>query len=967
MPDFIPGQRWINDAELQHGLGTVLKSDQRSVTIVFMATGETRTYAKETAPLTRAQFSSGDTIPSHEGWTLKVTSVSEENGLYTYHGTREDQQPATLHERELDNFIQLNKPIDRLLNGQIDQDKWFELRFQTLLNVNKQLHSDVRGMVGGRTSLIPHQLYIAHEVANRFAPRILLADEVGLGKTIEAGMILHQQLITERAHRILIVVPETLIHQWLVEMLRRFNLRFSIFDEERCLADEESATQENPFHTEQLSLCSLEFLVEYPNRFQQALAGAWDMLVVDEAHHLHWSPGQASVEYQVIEALSTQTKGVLLLTATPEQLGKASHFARLRLLDGDRFSDYEKFLEEERHYEPVAQAVEELLRGDKLSDQAYQTLSATIEEGDNSDLLDQVQSNNIDPTRKENARKQLVEHLLDRHGTGRVLFRNTRSAVKGFPQRKLTAYPLPLPAAYQTCLTNFQSSGVNHPQDLLSLELLYQNTGSKKADAWTTLDPRVEWLASKLRALKPEKVLVITSSAHSALDIADELRKKYGIHAAVFHEGLTIIERDRAAAYFADGDTGAQVLICSEIGSEGRNFQFAHHLVLFDLPYNPDLLEQRIGRLDRIGQAETIQIHIPYIDNSPQQIMFHWYHEGLDAFEHTCPAGHSVFVQVESTLLEALHQIDEALEDLPALIDTTRKLHSELNTELQKGRDRLLEYNSCRLDIANQIKNKISSQDYNPELHDYLEKVFDCYGVDTEIHSSKSLVLHPGQQTDLGGFPGLHEDGTTITYDRDTALVNEDMQFLTWEHPMVNGVIDLVLSHELGNTSLCAIKNKNVPPGNLLLEAIFILESMAREQLQVSRYLPLTAIRIVIDVNGKDLSDHLSHDAINQTQEPVSPEVASQVVKSHKMEIRQLINNSETLARQTAPEILANAREQTRQLLKGEINRLKALQQVNSNVRDEEIEYFETQYQGVIQVLESAVPRLDALRIIVST
>jgi ATP-dependent helicase HepA len=967
MQDYLPGQRWISDAELQHGLGTVLKTDQRSVTVVFMATGETRTYAKETAPLTRARFSSGDTVRSHEGWSLTVTSVTEENGLYTYHGTRDKQQPASLPEGELDNFIQLNKPFDRLLNGQIDPDKWFELRYQTLLHVNAQLHSDVRGMVGGRTSLIPHQLYIAHEVASRFAPRILLADEVGLGKTIEAGMILHQQLITERAHRVLIVVPETLLHQWLVEMLRRFNLRFSIFDEERCLADEESAAMDNPFHTEQLALCSLEFLVEHPNRFQQALNGAWDMLVVDEAHHLRWTPEQASIEYQVVEALAGQTKGVLLLTATPEQLGKASHFARLRLLDADRFSDYEQFLEEEHHYEPIAQAVEELLHGDKLSTSAYQTLAATIAEGDNSELLEQVQASNTDPDTRDNARKQLVEHLLDRHGTGRVLFRNTRAAVKGFPQRKMTAYALPLPAAYQACLTDFQSTGVSHPQDLLSLELLYQHTSVRKSAPWTSFDPRIDWLARNLRELKPEKVLVITSSAQSALDMAEELRTRHGIHAAVFHEGLTIVERDRAAAYFADRETGAQVLICSEIGSEGRNFQFAHHLVLFDLPYNPDLLEQRIGRLDRIGQTETIQIHIPYIDNSPQQVMFHWYHQGLSAFEHTCPAGHSVFVQVETTLLEALHQIDEGIEDLPALIDTTKKLHQELNAELQKGRDRLLEYNSCRLDIANRIREQIDTLDKDTNLQNYLEKVFDCHGIDTEIHSSKSLILHPGAQTDLGGFPGLHEEGTTITYYRETALVNEDMQFLTWEHPMVSGAIDLILSNEQGNTSLCAISHKSIAPGNLLLEVIFILESMAREQLQVSRYLPLTTIRIVMNGNGKDIGDRLTHEAINQAQESVPLEVANQVVKSHKAEIRQLIHNSERFAKQYTPKILANAREHTRQLLQGEINRLRALQRVNPNVRDDEIEYFEMQFQAVMQALDVAAPRLDALRVIVST
>ncbi len=967
MQDFVPGQRWISDAELQHGLGTVLKSDQRSVTIVFIATGETRTYAKETAPLTRARFSAGDTIRSHEGWTLTVESVKEEHGLLIYQGSQEEGQAATLPENELDNFIQLSKPIDRLLSGQIDQDKWFELRFQTLLNMNTQLHSDIRGLVGGRTSLIPHQLYIAHEVANRYAPRVLLADEVGLGKTIEAGMILHQQLVTERANRVLIVVPETLLHQWLVEMMRRFNLRFSIFDEERCLAEEESATQDNPFHTEQLILCSLDFLVEFPNRFQQALSGSWDMLVVDEAHHLQWSPQQASTEYQVVEALANQTKGVLLLTATPEQLGKSSHFARLRLLDNDRFSSYDEFLIEEQNYEPVALAVEELLTSNKLSDRAYHTLISTIDEGDNFELLDRLQSDDIDQQGKQAARNELVEHLLDRHGTGRILFRNTRSAVKGFPQRRVTAYSLSLPKAYASCLASFQSSGISHPQELLSLELLYQATKNKTEEEWTKIDPRIDWLINKLKEIKPEKALIITSSAASALAIGDELRKKQGIHAAVFHEGMSIIERDRAAAYFADQENGTQVMICSEIGSEGRNFQFAHHLVLFDLPYNPDLLEQRIGRLDRIGQSDTIQIHVPYIDNSPQLIMFRWYHEGLSAFEHTCPTGNNVFVQVEATLLEALHQIDDGIEDLPALIDTTKRLHQKLNAELQKGRDRLLEYNSCRLEKANIISSEIYKQDKDSALQDYLEQVFDCYGIDSEVHSSNSYVIHPGQHTDIAGFPGLEEDGSTITFDRETALAHEDMQFMTWEHPMVAGAIDLVINNEKGNTALCAIKHKDVKPGTLLLEVVYILESMANEQLQVSRYLPLTIIRIVTDMDGKELGQLLTHNVINRIQEPVPPEVSSKVVKTHRNEIQQLMQHSDKIAMNHAPRILAEAQNDTRQLLQREINRLKALQHVNPSVRQEEIDHFEQLHRKVAAALESSSPRLDALRVLVST
>ena len=231
MQDFIPGQRWISSAELHMGLGTVMKVEHRTVTLLFLATGEIRTYAKQTAPLSRVTFAPGDTVLDHEGRGLIVGSVTEQDGLLTYAGTDEDGQAAQLNEGQLNNFIQLNRPTERLFSGQIDKDAWFELRYQSLQQLNRLAHSDLYGLTGCRTSLIPHQLYIAHEVANRYAPRVLLADEVGLGKTIEAGLILHHQLLTERARRILIVVPESLLHQWLVEMLRRFNLYFSIFDE----------------------------------------------------------------------------------------------------------------------------------------------------------------------------------------------------------------------------------------------------------------------------------------------------------------------------------------------------------------------------------------------------------------------------------------------------------------------------------------------------------------------------------------------------------------------------------------------------------------------------------------------------------------------------------------------------------------------------------------------------------------
>lgn len=965
MLDFIPGQRWICDTELQMGLGTVLAVDQRSVTIVFLSTGDRRIYAKETAPLTRIVFAPGDIIRSHMGWSLTVESVKETNGLLCYFGTKKDGSQAEFDESHLDNYIQLSRPGDRLFSHQIDADKWFELRYQTLLHIHRLAHSDLRGLIGVRTELIPHQLYIAHEVANRYAPRVLLADEVGLGKTIEAGLILHHQLLTERAKRVLIVVPQSLLHQWLVEMMRRFNLFFSLFDEARCTALGEDDATSNPFHSEQLVLCDLEFLVKHPQRHQQALEGSWDLLVVDEAHHLLWTPTQSSVEYDVIAGLADRTKGVLLLTATPEQLGKSSHFARLRLLDAERFPDYKTFKEEEDAYKPIAQAVEELLNKPTLSKETYHTLQATLGEGDNASWLQLIQASDVPASEQDRARNKLIEHLLDRHGTGRVLFRNTRSAVKGFPLRKMVPYPLQRPDAYAHCLTTAQLSGSSQPHLLLCPELLYQAQTTPNMDPWTQIDPRVFQLHEILVDLKPQKVLVITASAQTALDLEEVLRTSWGIFTAVFHEGLSILERDRAAAYFADPEQGCQIMVCSEIGSEGRNFQFAHHLILFDLPLNPDLLEQRIGRLDRIGQTETIHIHVPYICHTAQMLLFRWYHDGLSAFEHTCPAGHSIYVQLKETLLEAIYQIDEGIKGLDALIDTTKTLHQELNNTLRQGRDRLLEYNSCRPLIANGLKERALALDQKTDLQDYLESVFDCYGIDIEDDVNHRYIIRPSEYMQTETFPGLKPEGATITYNRQVALANEEVQYLTWEHPLVTGAMDMVTSRELGNTSLTAIKYPSIKRGSLLLECIYLLESATNTALQSERYLPPTILRIVMDQNGANHEATLSHDIISKSRIPVDIQTASQIVRSHLDELKKLLLLSEKLALQTAPGIIADANDRLKNTFQAEIDRLTALRQLNPNVRDEEIEYFKEQLQIVHQLLASSQFRMEALRVIV--
>ncbi|TPW09845.1 MAG: ATP-dependent helicase HepA, partial [Halothiobacillaceae bacterium] len=280
-------------------------------------------------------------------------------------------------------------------------------------------------------------------------------------------------------------------------------------------------------------------------------------------------------------------------------------------------------------------------------------------------------------------------------------------------------------------------------------------------------------------------------------------------------------------------------------------------------------------------------------------------------------------------------------------------------------RDRLLEYNSCRPTEAQRLTAWANEQDNSSTLFDYMELIFDCYGVDTEEHSHHSFILRPSEHLQVA-FPGLPEDGLIITFDRATALANEDMHFITWEHPMVIDSMDMVVSSELGNTALSALKYRKTKPGTLLLEAVYVLEAISGGELQSNRYLPPTPVRVVVDQEGHDHSGDLSHAQLMTALITVDNETAAKVVRSQAQKLRTLVTLSEQLAARHAPQLLAEAQAKSQKSLTEEVNRLIALRALNPNVRDEEIAYFTTQLAALSHAIASAKLRLDALRVIVA-
>ena len=945
MAEFKLGQRWVSRSEPELGLGEIIEIADRRVSCAFRAADTVRLYAAADAPLVRVQFSPGDQIQTHDGESLTVSALTENNGLIFYQAAAEGPQ-KTLCETELSAKLQFSQPQDRLFLNQLDSNDAFNLRYLSLKAQAALDRQPFRGLLGPRTALLPHQLFVAQQVAENATLRALLADEVGLGKTIEAGLILSKMLHTGRGERVLILVPETLKIQWLVEMVRRFNLEFTLLDEAQCVALEsqhtaqqpdkdlspemvfapEAATAPNPFESQQLFIADFGLFTHNPIRIEQALAAHWDMLIVDEAHHLKWGVDHVSPEYRIAERLAKRAKGLLLLSATPEQFGQEGHFARLRLIDPDRYPSLEAYQSEQAAYQALAALITTWQAGDEGHEAAR------------SALLEQLgQSDPISDTDMRNK-------LLDQFGPGFTLYRNRRQAVVTQPQRRIEP-------VYLTNAT--KRSEIETPaEDQRSIQL------------------KLQWLGALL-ASSSEKYLVICREAALAIAIEKRLRLDFGVKSSCFHEGLDLIARDRAAAFFSDPEYGAQVLICSEIGSEGRNFQFAHHLVMFDLPESGDLIEQRIGRLDRIGQTGVVTIHIPLLQDTADQVRFHWYHEGLDLFARPNPAAAEIERRWRSKFFEVM-----ATPDYETFVAESRNAVLDLEQTLEAGRDRLLEMASFDRKTGEQLKEAVSNAAMSQSLVEYLSASFNYFGLADEpltddIHlvkptaelQSHNLAAHDNMR--YLQYPELPESGVAYTFRRETALIHEDVQFITWEHPLVSQALDRVLSEQLGNAAVTLIKRPAFPSGTLLLEALFRADCTAPRWLGLQQHIQHPLLRLVIGPDLQDLTEalpfHTFTDAI-----PAKPDPIARLIGLKRSNIQAMLRRATELATQQVEtdRELAIA-DYTAQTL-ARHDRLQDLSARNPNLSTSNAALVLTEQRTGLTYLGELNPRLDAVRVIIT-
>ncbi|WPU66007.1 RNA polymerase-associated protein RapA [Peredibacter starrii] len=910
MKQFIIGQRWISESEPELGLGVIVEVEAKTVTCFFPAAKVDRRYGTQTAPLRRIKFVQGDEIKAQDGTSFILENTTEAQGIVTYHG-----EGKTLSESLLADTLSFSKPEERLFAGNIDSNELFKLRYDVLLNQRKLFISPIRGFSGPRLNIIPHQMYVANEVTKRSRPRVLLADEVGLGKTIEAGLILHQLILTGRVERCLILVPDSLVYQWFVEMLKKFQMTFTTINH-----DSKLERGDRPFEDGQLFVASLKYLMKEDWLLEQAVDSKWDLLVVDEAHQLRWSPDNASMEYDFVAAIAAGTPGVLLLSGTPEILGLAGHYARLHLLDPNRFHDFNQFVEETTGYKPITDLANKLIKGSALTANDKKLLKEKV---------------GVDVEDKEKA----LQMLVDRHGTGRVYFRNTRKTMASyqefFPKRVFNSYPIKI--------------------------------GKTKNPEKKLFEQKAQWLAEFAEKHRDDKTLLICHDKEVVIDLEKALKDKTTAKVAFFHSGMNLMNRDRQAAYFADPE-GAQILLSTEIGSEGRNFEFARHLILFDLPKLPDLLEQRIGRLDRIGQKNDIQIHVPYVEGSADELLMRWYHEGFNAFESSPRGGTELYATVRPELVELLQETEEGTfpeKKFAAFLDKTQSIHQDIEKKLEEGQDQLVEINSFNHNKAMEFVKELKAMDDSNDLRDFMINLFNQLGVDVEdMNDPYTFFIRPGDNMYLPHFPGLESEGMQITFKRANALLKDDTTFLTWDHPMVIGIMDFISSKEMGNSTIASWKTPSKEP--FLFEGYFLLNCVTEKKLQIEKWFPPTPLRVLLDSKMQDATQKMPKKFIDENVEPLDAEKRAQLKELPKDFIKECIKRGKELCIARAKQYKEKFKDDMMKHMNAEIERLEALRKVNPTVSETEILLLKHNREKMVKAMDKAELSLDSLRIVIN-
>jgi len=744
-----PGDRLTHRENPALGPGRVVAVSGRALDVEFPSAGTRLRLAADSAALAPLELRPGQRVRRvSSGLESRIARLHSDGRAALGDGTEADLDDLwPVDEREL---------LERLAAGDVDRFEDFALRLDALRLSALREAQGLGSFLGGRIRLFPHQLHVAERATRQDPVRWLLADEVGLGKTVEACLVLNHLVRTRRLERCLVVAPATLTVQWLGELWRKYHQVFVLLDEER-LKDvaRDFGAQFNPFDTHRRVVTSLETMIAEPRLIRWAVEAGIDLLVVDEAHHLRRPRGHAGdPAYRAVEPITRLGRHVLLLTATPLEDDAHGFFRLLQLLRPAEFASEEEF---ERRLDG----------GEPLPPCTSSTRRADI--------------GGLPPRRP-------VPVVLDDPAAWRPRL-DLETALRESPAADALARRR-AGARVQRALSSGAAVAGHLGPEQSSLRAL--------ADAADARDPRIAWLADKARGWKErgQKTLVFVAHMETLELLRGEMSRRVQLATAAFHERLSPARRDIEVAQFRR-PSGPSLLVSTEAGGEGRNFEFCDRLVLFDLPWDPATVEQRIGRLDRIGRTRDVEIvYFPLPGGIGAEVARAYEAVGL-------------FREPLAGLEPELASMGEAIEQ--AALDpggAARAIAAAL-AEARAARDR----------VRAAAYHELHREPFRPELAGpilaRLPAGLDALNQDVVVATCERLGISAQPRTGTGTWsiefgnealvdtlPGVAGGASFLgTFNRETAVADESLDFFAAGHPLVEGVLAHLDESPLGRVA----------------------------------------------------------------------------------------------------------------------------------------------------------------------
>jgi len=748
-----------------------------------------------------------------------------------------------------------DEPQDQLARGHIGDPTAAHLKLLAGIVAHAYAYDPASALLNARLEPKLHQAFVAHRVVNKIAPRMILADEVGLGKTIEAGLVIKELRARKRISRILIVTPASLSRQWQSELKTKFNESFEIID--GPAAKHFGRGGKNPFEASGNLICSYQFATS-GSRPEQIVEAGWDMVVFDEAHRVRRTGTSASsrrvtAAYKLADELRDQVDGLLLLSATPVQLHAYELFSLVDLVEPGLFPSFEAFERVREKLPKLNELMRALLKWETL-DQDDKLMALVSSAGVIVEL-------NLSPEMldSEEGRREVERRLTARHPLADSLIRNRKAhlGIQGERRAEIRwvnlsndelevhervveylkdGYRLALGqknnavgflmVTYLKMLTSSSHAlrtslrrRISVLQDALAGDAAARSALKIDDDIWDAeessevltevemvvgaadriqievevLEDLVEELAdirdSKIRdlidlmgELGGQKVVLFTQFIETQLFLEKALEAN-GVQVSVFNGRMNADAKEAAIRAFR---TRTQVLISTESGGEGRNLQFAHVLVNYDLPWNPMKIEQRIGRLDRIGQTEPVHIYNMVCRNTLDERIIEVLNDRIKLFVESVGALDPILGTVEKSIASfALGSEDAAVEFREFAEDLDKKV-AEARLLERTMADFVLDQASFRRDEANELLGRrplVSTM----ELRASIELGLEYLGGRLVPHEEggETFTLAPRLASRIGA-PTSSPRGV---FDPVDAVRMDDVDFFACGHPLVDRVL----------------------------------------------------------------------------------------------------------------------------------------------------------------------------------